>query len=263
VAEPLQETEAPADRERTTHATTQTVGLGLIAASFIALVIVSLLVLDGDDAGLFVGISVLAAAITAITWFFDTQWARVVGLVGTVLALGIFFLAFGLFQVFSPIEFTVAVAYTLGWFLSLVGGIRAILAGRRHQSGPTPTEARLPVIAAAIVGVAALVSVTGFLFTKETVDPSEAAGATEVDMTKFEFDPDVSTLPVEGKLLIKNTDPFAHDFTLDALDLSVPVGPGSETLVDLSGLAPGTYPYHCSLHSDGTTGMTGTIVIEG
>ena len=40
-------------------------------------------------------------------------------------------------------------------------------------------------------------------------------------------------------------------------------GQGSETLVDLSAAAPGTYDYFCSLHTDDAgEGMTGTITIE-
>ena len=114
-----------------------------------------------------------------------------------------------------------------------------------------------------IIGIAAVVSVTGFLLTKESVDDSESAGATALEMAKFEFNPGSSDVSVDGKLLIQNTDPFVHDFTLDALDIAVTVGPGSETLVDLSGLAPGTYGYVCSLHTDGDTGMTGSLIISG
>jgi len=39
------------------------------------------------------------------------------------------------------------------------------------------------------------------------------------------------------------------------------VGPGSEALVDLTGLSPGTCQYICSFHSDGTEGMMGTLVV--
>jgi plastocyanin len=82
-------------------------------------------------------------------------------------------------------------------------------------------------------------------------------------MVKFEFNPGSSAVPVDGTLLIRNSDSFVHDFTLDALDVAVTVGPGSETLVDLSGHATGTYVHICSLHSDGETGMIGTITVSG
>jgi len=251
-----------ADSGRTAHATTQTLGLAMVSATLITVVVLTLLLFDGDDVGLFGAIALLVVAATVVTWRFDRQWARAIGLVGTVVSLGAFFLGFGLFQVFSPIEFTLAVAYVLGVILSLVGGIRALIAGRKRRMGPTRGEDRQLGIVVAVVGVAAVVSITGFVITRETVDDSEAAGATVLDMTKFEFEPLVSTLPVQGRLLIQNSDPFVHDFTLDELDLSVSIGPESETLVDTSGLAPGTYDYFCSLHYDGTSGMAGTIVIS-
>jgi plastocyanin len=147
--------------------------------------------------------------------------------------------------------------------MSLVGAVRALLAGRKGQQVPANSGGRFRTTVLAVIGVAAVVSVTGFLLTKESVDDSESAGATALEMVKFEFDPGSLSLPVDGKLLIQNNDPFVHDFTFDAMDIAVTVGPGSETLVDLSGLAAGTYDYICSLHSDGETGMIGSIAISG
>ncbi len=63
-------------------------------------------------------------------------------------------------------------------------------------------------------------------------------------------------------MLVHNADAFVHDFTLEALEIDVTIGPGSDALVDLSAAAPGTYDYFCSLHSDGTDGMRGTVTIE-
>lgn len=250
-------------RQRTTHATTQTVGLTTITAAFVAVVVVSLTLLDGDEVGIFIGLMALVGAATLITWRFDTQWARAIGLVGTVISLSGFFFAFGLFHVFSPIEFIAAVAYVIGVVLSLVGGIRAIIASRKGKEGATRTEQRLPMVVAGIIGVAAVVSITGFLVTRQDVSDSEAAGAEVIEMTKFEFAPDPSAVPVNATLLVKNSDPFVHDITIETLDVFVSVGPGSEALVDLGDAPPGTYDYFCSLHWDGSSGMAGTLVIEG
>jgi plastocyanin len=250
-------------KERTAHANTQTFGLVLISAALLVAVVLTLVLFDGEDIAFILVPTVAAAGAAFITWRFDNQWARAVGIVGTILSLGAFFLAFGLFHLFSPIEFVVALTYVLGFFMSLVGAVRALLAGRKGQQVPANSGGRLRTTVLAVIGVAAVVSVTGFLLTKESVDDSESAGATALEMVKFEFDPGSSSLPVDGKLLIQNNDPFVHDFTFDAMDIAVTVGPGSETLVDLSGLAAGTYDYVCSLHSDGETGMVGTITISG
>lgn len=251
------------DRQRAAHATTQTFGLALVTAALLAVVILTLILFDGDDVVMFAILTAIAGAAAFLTWRFDTQWARALGLVGTVLSLGGFFLGFGLFQIFSPIEFTLALAYVLGVLLSLVAGIMAIVAGARHRVGPSPRETRVPMVALGLIGIAAIVSVAGFLLTRQTVSAEEAAGATEIDMVAFKFSPESSTVPAGTTILVKNADPFAHDFTLEALDIAESVGPGGEVIIDLSAAAPGTYDYVCTLHTSEGEGMVGTIVIEG
>ena len=251
------------DTKRPSHARTQTIGLTLITAAFVFIVAVSLVLFGGDDITPFLVFTAIAGGFAFLTYRFNTQWARALGIVGTVLTLGAFFLGFGLFQPFSPLEFTVAIAYVMGIGLALVGGIRAMLASRKGKDGPTPTEQRLPKIVAGIVGVAAVVSLFGFILTRQEVSDAEAAGATVIEMTAFEFAPETSTTPSGSKLLITNSDPFVHDFTLEEFDIAETVGPRGEVLVDLTGVSPGTYEYVCTLHFDGTSGMSGTLVVGG
>lgn len=247
------------DTHRPSQARTQTIGLALIAGSFLLLGGVSLALFGGDDIGSFVAFTAIAAGAAFVTHRFNTQWARAVGLVGTVLSLGSFYLGFGLFQLFSPLEFVSALAYVMGVGLSLVGGIRAIRASRKGKEGPTPSEQRLPRVAMGIIGVAAVVSMLGFIVTRQVVPEAEAAGATIIDMTKFEFEPDPSTTPAGSKLLVTNSDPIVHDFVLEEFDIAETVGPRGEVLIDLNGVPAGTYEYVCSLHFE----MTGTLVVDG
>lgn len=57
-----------------------------------------------------------------------------------------------------------------------------------------------------------------FIATRESVSASEAGDATAVEMVDFEFNPDA--ISTDGRVLVHNSDPFAHDFTIDALDVS-------------------------------------------
>jgi plastocyanin len=250
--------------QRTTHATTQILGLGLITLALLIFVVV-ILILGEAEALAFIGpLAVTAAIATFLLWRYDRLWARIVGLVATIgIVLFAFWLAFGVFQPFSPIEFIAGLAFFLGVILSLYGGVATIVSGRRGATGPTRGEGWIRTAVAVVMGVASVISIVGFFVTRTTVSEAEAAGATPVSMSKVEFDPSASTISTDGSLFVSNNDPFAHDFTLDDLDLSVYVGPGSEAIVDFAGAAPGTYTYYCSLHSDGTTGMVGTITIEG
>ncbi|MGB7858909.1 MAG: cupredoxin domain-containing protein [Acidimicrobiia bacterium] len=253
------------DRERTTHGSLQLLGLTMMSLAIVTLIAVSLLILgDTEEIGLFVLVGVVSIAVTFVVWRFDTTWARIVGLIGA-LAVGaiVWWLAFGVFQIFSPIEFIVGLAMFLGILLALIWGVMALVSGMKDRVGPTRTDRALRTGVLGLIGVLSVVSIVGFIFTRETVSAAEAAGATSLNMVDFEFDP--SETVTDGKLLIHNADPFAHDLTIEDLDVLVYVGPGSDAIVDLSSAAPGTYDYFCSLHTDPSTGegMTGQITIEG
>jgi len=250
------------DGKRTAHSTTQIFGLTLISAALLVLTVLSLVLFDGEGAGFFGVVTAVVIVVTYLVWRFDAVWARVLGIVATLgAAVTAFFLAFGLFQVFSPVEFIVGLLFVLGVLLSLVEGIRALVSGRSGDAGPTRGETRLRAGTLGLIGVAAVISIVGFFLTRSSVSEAEAAGATTLEMVNFEFDPFESTLSSGRTLLVDNTDAFAHDFTLERLDIYVYIGPGSQAIVDLSGAMPGTYDYYCSIHSDGTEGMTGTITI--
>jgi plastocyanin len=253
--------EEQGSRQRTAHAGTQTFGLSLISAAMLAVVVLIAVLFDGEDIATFLVIAVIAIAAGIVTSRFDTQWARAVGLVGTVLSLGGFFLGFGILHIFSPVEFVVGLVYVIGFFMSLIAGIQALVASHRNRMADASAGSRTRMVTVGVIGIAAVVSVVGFLVTKESVSDAEAQGAVIIEMTKFEFDPEVASAPAQGKLWIRNTDPFAHDFTLDALDIKVTVGPGSSVLVQLPTASPGSYEFVCTLHFDGTTGMMGTLDI--
>lgn len=159
---------------------------------------------------------------TVVVWRFDKAWARALGVMATLGAMvTMFWLAFGLFQVFSPIEFIVGLVFLLGVVLSLVGGIMALFSRKKGDTGPTKRETRVRKGTMGLIGVAAVISVVGFLFTRENVSEAEASGATALEMANFEFDPFTTSMPSGGKLLVANSDAFAHDFTLEELDIYV------------------------------------------
>lgn len=253
------------DRERTTHASLQILGMTMMSLAVWTLIVVSWLILgDTEDLGFFLVLGVVSIVVTFVIWRFDATWARTVGLIGTLaVAATVWWLAFGVFQIFSPIEFIVGLVMLLGILLALIWGIMALVSGIRGQEGPTKTDSVLRTWVPGLVGVLSIVSIVGFFLTQESVSEAEAAGATPLNMVDFEFDPEDTA--TDGKLLIHNADPFAHDLTIDDLDVYVYVGPGSDAIVDLNSAAPGTYDYFCSLHTDTATGegMTGRLTVEG
>ena len=69
-----------------------------------------------------------------------------------------------------------------------------------------------------------------------------------VDLEDFEFDEDAYDVPAGGTVLVKNSDPFVHTFTVDELDIDVELGPGSEELVTMPE-DTGTYVLVCEPHT--------------
>ena len=248
---------------RTAHSGTQSFGLLLLSAVGLMFAIVSIAT-GGPTEDLIFGL-VIFAIVGGAAWVvgrFDATWARVVGLVIT-LALGAFmwWMVFGMLQVFSPIEFIVGLLFLLGFFISLIGGIRALVAAGRQETEAPDAGDRFRRGVLSVLGAAALISIVGFFVTKETVDAAAASGATPIEMVEFEFEPASSTVPAGGTLLVRNTDPFVHDFTFDPFGIAETIGPGSEVLIDLGSVPAGTYTYYCSLHSDGVSDMVGSITV--
>jgi plastocyanin len=229
--------------------------------ALLTVVVLTALVVGGDNLALLAPFALVATVAAVLTWTFDRRWARVSGVAAAVISLGLFYMAFGVFQPFSPVEFLVGLAYLLGMILAFTGGIRAIRAGGRGQHTTSGGDRLLRRVVLSVIGVAAIASVVGFAFNRTTVDATEASGATLITMEKMEFDPSGSSVSAAGRLLLHNADPFTHDFTLDALGIQVVVGPGSEAVVNLGTAAPGTYSFVCSFHSSGGDGMVGTLTI--
>lgn len=241
---------------------TQAFGLALIAGSFAVFLVASLLFQTGEAVPAEV-LTAVAALLTSMVWRVSRLWSVIVGLIVTVAAgLGMFYVAFGILQPFSPFEFVAGWLFLLGFGFALIGGIGA-LGKRRREAGPGKTSKRLQVGALALLGLATVLSVGGFLLDRTTVSEVEAANTSPLEMVDFEFVPTTSTVNTGQNLLLTNSDAVVHDFTLDDYDIQVSLGPGSETVIDVSALPPGTYQFYCSIHSDGVEGMVGTITVEG
>lgn len=265
--------EAPTTpRARAAGTATLVTGLAFLAAAPLTLFVVGMLagVPIGEGLVFLVVGAVLAAGAVAARR--SGTWAAVTGLVLTVLAVVAgFWVAFGLLAPASPGDFVPATMFVVGVVLALTGGVRAIASRRRPPPAPGASggERRTRAVALGLVVVAAIVSVGLNLAGRTSVDPAVAEGATPVTMAGFAFaDREVVVAAgADAQLLVRNRDAFLHDLALPTYGLEVVVQPGSEALLDVSGLAPGTYVFYCTLHSDvdepdpEAAGMAGTLVV--
>ncbi|MGQ0850111.1 MAG: cupredoxin domain-containing protein [Actinomycetota bacterium] len=248
---------------RVAHRSTQILGLALMSAVMVLGAVISL-VTGAAEAGAASAAASVLLLVTFLVWRFDRTWARIVGLIFTVIMLATLnFAVFGLFQPFSPIEFVSGLMSLVGFVFALAGGIVALRDKRKGRVGPTAGETRLRRSALGIIGLGAVVSVAGFFLTRHTVSAADAAAAEALDMRNYAFSPADLRVETGEKLLVHNSDAYVHDFAFDLISVKASVRPGSDALIDLSAASAGTYTYYCSLHSDGTSGMVGTITIGG
>jgi len=247
------ETTAPASDAAEPRGTTlATLGFLMAAAGPVLLILASLVFgLDADDTAFFV----LPAVFGLLGAFLVRRRGtvpKVIAIVLAVLIFGtVFWTAFGLTEPASVFDFVPGTLVLPGVLLAIGATVVAIRSAKRgRQTGPGERRA-----ATAIVGVLGLLAVASIVLTiagRETVDDAAAADADlVVDMKEFEFDEDAYDVPAGGTVLVKNSDPFVHNFTVEALDIDVDLGPGSEELVTIPD-EPGTYVLFCEPHTSDT-----------
>jgi plastocyanin len=204
----------------------------------------------GDDAGFFL----ISAAVGLGAAAFVRQprpWQRAIGLVlGLFVGLMLFWTMFGLFAPDSFFDFVPGVLVMPGVLIGLAAGIAAMLAQRKGhvtelaEGGERNLLTIVPILVVALVAISAIVTITG----RETVADDITADHT-VQMSDFEFGEDRYEFSGGDTVLIVNDDPFSHTFTIDALDIDVSVGPGSEKVVTIPD-EPGDYILYCEPHTD-------------
>jgi plastocyanin len=204
----------------------------------------------GDSAGFLIPTIVLPAVAALLVWRFGT-WARVVGIVVALLAIGmLWFTAFGLLEPDSVFDFVGGLLVVPGAVIAIVGCVQAIRAGRRGElrARREGGEARaINVIVAAVVGLTVLSAVVTFV-ARSTADGSQADG--QLAIKDFSFEPDAGGVTVTGgdTLYVVNEDPFHHTFTVDGLGIDVAFGPSSQELIEIPA-KPGTYTLYCRPHT--------------
>jgi plastocyanin len=72
------------------------------------------------------------------------------------------------------------------------------------------------------------------------------------------FGPDCFAAKSAASITVDNKDTVTHTFTMDGTQVDVTIEAGTTFNGESAGLAPGTYPFHCKIH----TSMTGTVIVS-
>jgi len=78
-----------------------------------------------------------------------------------------------------------------------------------------------------------------------------------VTIQNLAFQPDCFKAASASAITIDNKDGVTHTFTIDGTQVDVTIDAGKTFNGESAGLAPGTYPFHCKIHSQ----MTGTVIV--
>ncbi len=200
-------------------------------------------------------------------------WAQLVaGLLSfTLLALVLPFSTFTLQHPEDAGTFIPLVVMVVGAAFAFVGCAVSLIQRRRHtlRAAATPAESlAVKVILAALVLVSAG-SVALSVTSRTMLSAQVKANALDVNIKSFSFSP--NQLEVKAgdivRIVVRNSDPTLHTFTLPQVGVDVSVPPGSERLVEFKAPAPGEYPWYSNPHSDagpnGTrTGMVGVLTVQ-
>ena len=79
-----------------------------------------------------------------------------------------------------------------------------------------------------------------------------------VTIQDLAFSPDCFAAASASSITIENKDSVTHTFTIDGTDVDVSIDGGKTFDAPSAELAPGTYPFHCKIHSS----MTGTVIVS-
>ncbi|MEO8469635.1 MAG: cupredoxin domain-containing protein [Chloroflexota bacterium] len=209
----------------------------------------------------------IALALGAVIYFVR-PWGLIVGVLGGLLM--ILFALDGLGENLSSpdsfLDFAYRPVFGLAAAVFVLGGSAAGLVqhfrGRTSMTGP----AKVTMAVKGVLGLVVVLSIVSGVLTVAGIHSLSAvdkSGATTITAHVTKYDTDTLKASATGttKIVFKNSDPIVHTFTVDALGIDVKVGPGSEKLIDLTPLKPGTYEFYCRIsgHKDE---MHGTLTIE-
>lgn len=224
------------------------IGLLMAAATPIIFIVAGLITgLPVDEMPFFIITGAIGLVAAALVWRFGT-WASILGVIAALLmGMALFWTVFSISYVSSFVDFTTAVLFPLGILVALVAGILSIVRRGNRTPRATGAERRTIQVVLALVLVAALASGVLNLVGRESVADDDADLV--VEMHDFEFDRSEYRADAGGTtVLVRNSDAFAHTFTIDELDIDETIIPGSAQLIEVDATS-GSYDLYCRPHT--------------
>jgi len=238
-------------------------GFALIALS----VVVALAA--GNATGAFAAIPPLLVAAVVVAVLLATGR----GLIGALIVAGLALLAYvvleivsGQFTVRHPdsfADFVPGLMRAVGGLMAFVGTITALRRRRRGALRPSGKNERR-LLRAGTGALVAVAVVSAVLTYTGNSDADAPPGALVVETQSDHFEP--SEIRADAgetlQVFIKNTDSYAHTFTIDELDVDEYVGPRSERLVSFRVPSQPAQRFELWCAVTGHENMTGTLIVS-
>jgi uncharacterized cupredoxin-like copper-binding protein len=164
----------------------------------------------------------------------------------------------------SFFDFGLALFSIVGLIIVLAACLAGSIQYFRHNVGEAP--GRLPAAlkgVAAILGVLAVISAILTVLQIEDVPAADAQGATILQAKEAKWD--IMQIDAEAggqiRIVVRNTDPILHTFTIDDLDIDERIGPWTERLIVIENPEARIYGYICRIPGH-EKDMSGAIVVE-
>lgn len=170
------------------------------------------------------------------------------------------FVAYGLRHPSSVLDFAPQLWMIAGVLAAVAG---AVVAFRLRPARPAVVlrALTLPLVALAVPLLALTTISTALTRAGRGSTAAETADATRLGISRAAFSS--SNIHVTAgqvvRLLVKNSDPGLHTFTVHELGVDVTLAPASERVVELAGAAPGRYVFKCTV--PGHDAMKGTLEV--
>jgi manganese oxidase len=128
---------------------------------------------------------------------------------------------------------------------------------------PTQDRSMFSVFASMTAVAAFLLAALGVIVVVNDDDGAvtTAAAPVEVSMTEFAFTPASVTLAAGGQLEVVNDGSMVHNLSIEGGPATRDLNAGQSEMLDISGLAPGTYPFICTIAGHADSGMRGTLTV--
>lgn len=240
-------------------------GVGLIMFMGL-LVVLATLVLSPDDVIFGLIVVIVPLVIGAVIYFLH-PWGYILGILGGLFGLMVSSdgadLNFTTPQSFFDFGFVLFIL--IGAILILTGSVVGLISHFRGQTSTTG-PAMLSTAVKGLVGVAFALGVISAILTVAGLggvsDAEKAEASATLEAKDTEFSTDTLTASTSGtKILLKNSDPVLHTFTVEGLDIDVKMYPGAEQLYEIKGAKAGTYGYYCAV-SGHKEDMNGAITVR-